>query len=70
MECARPCCDEKENRVDGYCSEYCRDIHERERVIRDLLAALVHVQGCIENQDGDMRRIVCDAIAKAKGYHR
>ena len=30
MQCNRPGCDCAENRIDGYCSCYCRDLHELE----------------------------------------
>jgi hypothetical protein len=29
MLCARPGCDEEEDRIDGYCSVYCRDVAEQ-----------------------------------------
>jgi hypothetical protein len=28
MICARPYCENKEDRINGYCSEYCQDLHE------------------------------------------
>jgi len=28
MRCAREACQEKEDRIDGYCSVYCRDVDE------------------------------------------
>ena len=28
MLCARPHCEEKEDRINGYCSIYCRDTHD------------------------------------------
>jgi hypothetical protein len=31
MQCARPGCSEAEDRIDGYCSVYCRDIHDLEQ---------------------------------------
>lgn len=30
MLCSRPGCTDKENRIDGYCSVYCRDVHEEQ----------------------------------------
>lgn len=66
MHCLRSQCDEKENRIDGYYSEYCRDIHALEMLNADLLKALTHILGCIENQDGDMESVVRQAISRAK----
>ena len=31
MLCARPACEEKENRINGYCSVYCEDVGELEK---------------------------------------
>lgn len=36
MLCGHPGCSEAENRIDGYCSIYCRDTHELEEEIAEL----------------------------------
>ena len=38
MKCGR--CDEKESRIDGYCTIYCRDMADLEAEIKMLKAAL------------------------------
>lgn len=38
MKCTRPSCEEKEDRIHGYCSVYCKDIHELEIEIERLQA--------------------------------
>lgn|GEM_PF-6265073 len=51
MKCGRPGCKEREDRIDGYCSCYCRDVHEATveadclRRGRDVLLALVYTIG-------------------------
>ena len=38
MICARPYCESKEDRINGYCSEYCQDLHELQVEAETLLA--------------------------------
>lgn len=36
MLCSRPLCEEQENRVDGFCSIYCRDVDDLETEVSQL----------------------------------
>lgn len=49
-------------------SGYCQPLEANASLIAsapDLLAACIHVLGCIENKDGDMERVVRAAVARA-----
>lgn len=45
MYCERPACDHQEYRIDGYCSIYCRDIHELELEVESLRQLLNRAHG-------------------------
>jgi len=44
MICARPRCTERENRIGGYCSTYCQDIHRLEIELEWRNDALIDAQ--------------------------
>lgn len=67
MQCARPPCPEKEDRIDGYCSVYCRDVHELEAQLettqRELGDARAERDKCRALNDRDTGTIVRQAEA-------
>ena len=46
MICKR--CEDKENRIDGYCSIYCRDMADEEKEIKELEARLADATSIIK----------------------
>ncbi|OFX05196.1 MAG: hypothetical protein A3E78_09225 [Alphaproteobacteria bacterium RIFCSPHIGHO2_12_FULL_63_12] len=70
MKCARPECGEPEYRIDGYCSTYCRDIHEVEKE-RDAWKARAEGAEAVYEEDVSAEReakqkIVGAVLAAAK----
>ena len=51
MLCARPICEEKENRINGYCTVYCEDIHFEHQRVAQLEAELNIYKQEIERRD-------------------
>lgn len=53
MKCGRPGCPEQENRIDGYCSYYCRDIHDLQQENELLGQFLDLVRAAVDSRIGD-----------------
>ena len=47
-KCGRPACQEKEWRIDGYCSCYCRDVYEAEQDTAAIQAQLATALAALE----------------------
>ena len=57
MECARPECEETESRVDGYCSNYCQDVHFLTMYNQALKQEVDDLKAKIELQHLDLLRL-------------
>jgi len=62
MKCGRPGCTEEENRIHGYCSLYCQDIHAEEIEVATLQAEIERLKGELSVKESTASAIAVVAV--------